>query len=127
MSMLAWAFTIAIGAAGGALLRHGSYLWIERRYAGVFPVATLFVNLLGSLLMGLIVGLAASGALSPFWLKLLAAGGCGSLTTFSSFAADWMRLNRAGRPGLGLSYVGLTLVAGMALAAGGLVLARAIV
>lgn len=126
MTLLPWAIAISIGAAGGALLRHGSYSWIERRYAGVFPVATLFVNLLGSFLVGLIVGLAASGNLDPFWLKLLATGGCGSLTTFSSFSADWLRLNRAGRLGLGLVYVGLTLALGMALAAGGLVLAHAI-
>lgn len=126
MTLFPWALAIAIGAAGGALLRHASYIWIEERHTGVFPAATLFVNLLGSFLIGFFAGLAASGKMDPFWLTLLAAGGCGSLTTFSSFAADWMRLNRAGRPGLGLVYVGLTLVLGMALAAGGLILARAI-
>lgn len=120
MSLFSWMLSIAIGAVGGALLRHGAYLYIEARNKTAFPVPSLFVNLLGSFLIGFFVSLGTSGALDRFGLEALVAGGCGSFTTFSSFASDWMRLNRAGRKGLGILYVGLTLIFGLGLAAVGL-------
>ena len=120
MSLLSWTVSIAIGAAGGALLRHGAYVYIERRNRSIFPIPSLLVNLLGSFLIGLFVSLGASGVIGRFGLELLVAGGCGSLTTFSSFSGDWMFLNRSGRKILGLVYVALTLIFGIALAAIGL-------
>ncbi|MCH2173912.1 CrcB family protein [Myxococcota bacterium] len=122
MNSLAWTFSIVLGAAGGALLRHASYLWIEARGHGSFPLPTFFVNLVGSFLIGLVVSLGSAGVLDRFWVELLAGGGCGAFTTFSSFSADWMRLNRTGHFGLGAAYVALTLGVGMALAALGLLL-----
>jgi len=126
MSTLTWVIAISIGAAGGAVLRHVSYVMIEKHHRGDFPVTTLFVNLLGSFLIGVFVALGTSGTIDPFALELLVGGGCGSLTTFSSLSADWLRLNRSGRKGLGVVYVGLTLVLGLSLAAGGLALGGAI-
>jgi len=120
MSLLSWTVSIAIGAAGGALLRHGIYVWIERGNRLTFPIPSLLVNLLGSFLIGLFVSLSASGVIDRFGLELLVAGGCGSLTTFSSFLGDWMFLNRSGRILLGLLYVALTLILGLGLAAIGL-------
>lgn len=126
MSTLSWAIAIAIGAAVGALLRHISYALIEKRQKTAFPLPTLFVNLVGSFLIGVFAALAASGAIDRTELELLAAGGCGSLTTFSSLSADWLRLNRSGRKKMGLVYVTLTVVLGIGLAAGGLALGGAI-
>lgn len=124
MSLLSWMVSIAIGAIGGAFLRHAAYLYIERRNQTVFPVPTLFVNLVGSFLIGLFTALGTSGAIDRFGIEVLVAGGCGSLTTFSSFASDWMRLNRGGHKWLGILYVALTLVFGLGLAALGLVLGQ---
>ena len=120
MSLLSWTVSIAIGAAGGALLRHGAYVYIERRNRSIFPIPSLLVNLLGSFLIGLFISLGASGVIDRFGLELLVSGGCGSLTTFSSFSGDWLLLNRSGRKLLGLVYVALTLIFGLAFAAIGL-------
>ena len=122
MSVFSWALAIAIGAVGGVILRHAAYLFIEGRNKTQFPIPSLFVNLLGSFLIGLFASLATSGAIDHFGFEILVAGGCGSFTTFSSFSSDWMRLNRAGRTGLGLLYAGLTVVLGLGLAALGLAL-----
>ena len=126
MSLFSWIVSIAIGAVGGALLRHSAYLYIERRNQTAFPIPSLFVNLLGSFLIGFFASLGTSGALDRFGLEILVAGGCGSFTTFSSFSSDWMRLNRAGRKWLGVIYVASTLVFGLGLAAIGLAVGQMI-
>lgn len=58
------------------------------------------------------------------WRPLLGTGLCGALTTFSAFQIETIRLAKDGRPGLAVAYVTASLLAGMALAAGGSVLAR---
>ncbi|MEE3327510.1 MAG: CrcB family protein [Myxococcota bacterium] len=126
MSLLSWTVSIAIGAVGGAWVRHLAYLYIERRNQTVFPIPSLFVNLVGSFLIGLFAALGTSGAIDRFGTELLVAGGCGSLTTFSIFSSDWMRLNRGGHKGLGILYVSLTLLFGLGLAALGLALGHQI-
>ena len=107
---------VAVGGALGGLLRHGVYIAIEHRRVPDFPVASLTVNLVGSLAIGFLVGLGRHELLDPFWMVLLVGGTCGAFTTFSSFTADWLRLQRQGRRGLGVVYVGLTVVAGIGLA-----------
>ena len=126
MSLLSWMVSIAIGAIGGAFLRHAAYLYIERRNQTVFPVPSLFINLIGSFLVGLFAALGTSGAIDRFGIEVLVAGGCGSLTTFASFTSDWMRLNRGGHRWLGILYVSLTLIFGLGLAALGLALGQTI-
>lgn len=72
---------VALGGAGGAALRWwlGVRLDSER-----FPRGTLLANLAGSLLLGVLVGLALRGHA----LALLGTGFCGALTTYSSFAVQ---------------------------------------
>ena len=48
---------VGVGGFAGSVLRYLAYLWIDKRFEGVFPLSTLFVNTLGSLILGLIVGL----------------------------------------------------------------------
>ena len=127
MNAATWALAIAMGAAVGALFRHAVYLGVER-WGGktALPLATLYVNLTGSFAIGIVVSLGSTGILDRFSVEFLAAGGCGAFTTFSSFSADWLRLNRTKRRILGLSYVGMTSIGGIALAAAGLALGRMI-
>jgi CrcB protein len=59
-----------------------------------FPYGTLFVNVLGSFLLGLVVGFSVSGSLAPALAVALGVGFCGALTTFSTWAVDLWRALR---------------------------------
>lgn len=79
----------AIGAGARYLVNVGSLL----AFGPGFPWATLFVNVLGSFLMGVIA--AASQPLlagSPAWRTFLATGILGGFTTFSAFSLDVFEL-----------------------------------
>ena len=97
---------IAIGGALGSCLRFMLAGWIARLAGAGFPWGILSINVVGSLLMGLLVGwMAKSGAESRGTLHaLLAVGFLGGFTTFSSFAAGCGDAGaaRAERNGAGL-------------------------
>jgi len=81
------------GAAGGAIGAVARYMVSLVAGAGLFgiagPLATLSVNIAGSLMMGLFAGwVATAGPISELWRGFLAVGCLGALTTFSSFALD---------------------------------------
>lgn len=60
--------------------------------ASAVPVATVVVNVSGSLLIGLLHGAALFHGLGPTWLLLAATGFCGGFTTFSTAMAETVRL-----------------------------------
>jgi len=113
--------TVLLVFAGGAVGAPARYLldrWITgRRRAGVFPWGTLAVNLAGSLILGFVLG--AARTLPEDVVTLLGTGFCGALTTFSTFGYETMRLLEDGSVlEAGCNALG-SLVAGLALAAGG--------
>lgn len=76
------ALAVALGGAVGAVGRYLAGRWLPPRY-GV-PWGTLLVNVLGSFVLGLVLG-----AGLPNWLTvLLGTGFCGALTTFSTFSVE---------------------------------------
>lgn len=110
---------VALGAGAGAAARHLLDRAVTR---GRFPAGILAVNLLGSLLAGVVAG-AAPG---PRVTDLLAVGLLGGFTTASTLAVDVLRLHRDGRGGLALLDLALSVGPGLVLAATGLVLGRAV-
>ena len=77
------------GAGIGGSLRHGVNVAAARMFGLGFPYGTLIVNLLGSLVMGLLAGyfLARTGV--PQHVRLfLTTGILGGFTTFSAFSLD---------------------------------------
>ena len=99
---------------------------IRRRWASTFPVATLAINVSGSLLIGLLTGLAIFSELSHGVLLLGTTGFCGGYTTFSTAMVDTVRLAQAGEHRRAvLNSVG-TAVLAVAAAALGVLLARAL-
>ena len=80
-----------IGSVGRFLV--GRYF--QENVASVFPWGTFTVNIIGSLLIGLIYGLSEKGDfLSPEVRLFLAVGICGGFTTFSTFSNDAFMLMR---------------------------------
>lgn len=102
-------------AATGTLARAGTQ-GIARR-AGLWPMGTLAVNLVGSLAIGVLAGAAGDDLSSPTTLALAAAvGGLGAFTTFSSFAHELSQLLQQRRWLTAGAYAVATLVGGVALA-----------
>ena len=105
------ALLVAIGAAVGAPLRYLAGHWLDSR----LHWGTLLVNLVGSAMLGALVGAAADGR----WLALLGTGFCGGLTTYSAFAVQSVR----GGPRRGSAYVVMTITGSLAAATLGHLLA----
>lgn len=86
------------------------------------PVGTVVVNLSGSFLLGVLVGLVAAGALPPAVQLIAGVGFLGGYTTFSTASFQTVQLLREGRIGAS-ALIGLgQLLAGVALAGAGLAL-----
>ena len=96
---------VALGAVPGALLRWQVALHLGDRH--------VLVNVVGAGVLGLLVGLPAA----PRRQLLVGIGFCGSLTTFSSWMLDAMRLISAGRVIEASGLMGLTLGLGLGAAA----------
>ncbi len=113
--MLKSVLIVAAGSALGGVCRFLLSRLVQTAAAGIFPWGTLTVNILGSLLIGLIYGLAARHTtLSPAWLLFLATGFCGGLTTFSTFIHENYLLFSPSRFGLLLLYATASLALGLA-------------
>ena len=80
---------VFLGGGIGAALRHGVNLAFARLAGAAFPYATLFENVTGSLVMGLIAGyFAFKGDASQHLRLFLTTGILGGYTTFSAFSLD---------------------------------------
>lgn len=118
---------LAVGAGGclGAMLRYGVTMLLGR-WAPGFPHGTLWSNLLGCLLLGIVIAILSSGseAKSDYWRLFLATGICGGFTTMSAFTSELYRFLDKGALGHAALYFISTLVGGMALFVLGLYLTR---
>jgi CrcB protein len=103
---------IAVGLLGGvaAAARFALDAEIAARAESEFPLGILAVNLSGALALGFVAGAALSGEA----LVILAGGGIGSFTTFSTWILDSHRLDGAGHARLAWLNVGLSTLAGLA-------------
>lgn len=95
--MMAPYVAVAAGGALGAVARYASMRVATSVFGIGFPYGTLLVNIVGSLLMGLAVGLFAKQlAVSEEMRLLVAVGFLGSYTTFSAFSLDVITLFQRG-------------------------------
>jgi len=78
------ALLVAGGAAVGAPLRYLTNHWVREHLGGTPAAGTLVVNVVGSFVLGCLVG--AGVGTAP--LALLGIGFCGALTTFSTLALE---------------------------------------
>lgn len=109
MSAADW---IAVGLLGGlaAAGRFALDAEIAARAQSRFPLGILVVNVSGALLLGVVAGTGLDGEA----LVVVAGGGIGSFTTFSTWILDSHRLAAAGAARLARLNIGLSLLAGFA-------------
>ena len=89
--------SVAIGGAAGAMARYGTVVAYQRFAPSSFPLAILTVNVLGSLLFGLVWAYAEDRDWVSENMRLLVLTGfMGSFTTFSTFAFDEAMFFRGG-------------------------------
>lgn len=117
---------VFLGAGVGGALRHGTNLLTARWFGTGFPFGTLTVNVLGSLVMGILAGyFAFKGEASQPWRLFLATGILGGFTTFSSFSLDMVTLWERGDVSALALYAGLSLTISVAALMAGLIGMRA--
>ena len=115
---------VSAGGFIGANVRYGISVWAARRYGSGFPVGTLIANLVGSFLIGLVLGLLAGWFTDDRSARLLLATGVlGAETTFSTYTYETVTLIRQGRISEAVRYYGGSLVLGLMAVTAGLSLA----
>ena len=117
------------GGGAGAVLRYqlgrGLMLGLGPATVSAFPWATLTVNVIGSLAMGLLAGwLARHGAGGEHWRLLLGVGLLGGFTTFSAFSLELMLLIERGAAGTAFAYAAVSVLAGLTALYLGLIVMR---
>lgn len=104
---------VLLGGAVGAPLRYVIDLAVQRWHGGRFPWGTLVVNVIGSLVLGVVLGAVAAGSWPTAVAALLGTGMCGALTTYSTFSFETVRLVEDGALGAAVGNVALSLAAGL--------------
>jgi CrcB protein len=117
---VAWVL-VGVGGAAGVLARYG----IGRLTAGTEALiwSTVAINVVGSFVLGLLV---AAGWFSNDTREALGVGVLGGFTTFSTFSVQVVLEADGGRAGIALAYVGASVLGGIAAAACGYALGRAV-
>ena len=111
---------VALAAAVGAPARYAADVYIAERSGGLFPWGTLFVNVSGSFVFGILVG-SSTGTLRT----IAGSGFCGAFTTFSTMSYETVRLAEDGSYLEAISNVALNLVVGLLAALVGLLIGEA--
>ncbi len=107
------ALMVALGALVGAPARYLTDRAVQSRHDSAFPWGTLIVNVVASLVLGVLVGAAAR----PQVAALVGTGFCGALSTYSTFSYETIGLTGEGARLYAVANVALSLVAGIGAAA----------
>lgn len=107
-----WIF-VTVGGAAGALARYWLSGWVTAAFAGFFPLGTLVVNVLGSLLLGFGMQAMEAFPVSAELRTMLTIGFLGAFTTFSTFSYETVALLRDGDWTRATLYTGLSFVLGL--------------
>jgi len=118
---------VAVGSGLGSGLRFICDAFGKGWDPGGFPWITFFINISGSLLIGFLIGrhareksTAGFFCTETFWVT----GFCGGFTTFSAFSWQTLDLIHRGEAGLAAMYAGVSIFAGVAAVALGMVWGR---
>ena len=117
---------VAVGGALGSMARYGVGKLIGPQLSGQVPWQTFIVYATGAFLIGSLLVAAARLGWPGWWRPLLAVGILGGYTTFSTFALETVELALRGSYVTAASYALGSLAVGLAAAAAGILLGRAV-
>lgn len=116
---------IAAGGAIGSVVRHLAGKGALALLGPAFPYGTLFVNVTGSFLMGVVIAMfAQTEGHSPEMRAFITVGILGGFTTFSTFSLDFVTLYERGDVSMAALYMVLSLLLSLTGLVAGLFLAR---
>ncbi|MBY0186895.1 fluoride efflux transporter CrcB [Bacillus altitudinis] len=114
-------FAVFIGGLIGTLCR---YELSQTVISQTFPYATMIENISGSLILGFATGYFLFQKGKKYLAALIGTGFCGGFTTMSTFSKETVLLLQAGQFNLSMMYILLSVIAGVAAALAGLILAE---
>jgi fluoride exporter len=117
---------VMVGGGLGSAARYAIGVFFIQRFGPGFPYGTLFINVAGCFIIGVIMQMAQTrvAGISPVVRLFLAVGFTGGFTTFSTFAYESLTLAGGGATALAILYVCLSVVAGVLAVFAGAGLAR---
>ena len=96
-------FLVGLGGFIGSILRYLSYF--VSKQTPIF-LTTCLINIVGSLLIGMVIGLNLKGGyINNNWKLFISTGICGGFTTFSTFSMENIQLLQQGKITLSIIYV----------------------
>ncbi|WPP49514.1 fluoride efflux transporter CrcB [Catalinimonas niigatensis] len=122
--MLSNLLLVGIGGFLGSVLRFLISVMINRQVSTHFPFGTFTVNIIGSLLIGILYGLWAREFLDDHASRLWITGFCGGFTTFSTFSFDGLTLISHGQYLTFLIYATASVFVGLLAVYGGMTLVK---
>jgi CrcB protein len=117
------AIAVGVAASAGAVCRYLLDQLVQHRHEQPFPWGTFIINVTGSLLLGLVTGLAIHHGLPSAATAVLGVGFLGGYTTWSTYLWESVALAEAGSLGLATLNIAGSLAVGLAAAAAGFGLA----
>jgi CrcB protein len=121
--MSGW-FIVGLAGAFGATSRHAVDIGLRRWFPKGPSIGILVVNLLGSFVLGIVVGVAATRTIDENLQLGVAAGFCGAFTTFSTFAAELAGLLNDRNQRMLLQWTAAMVIGGGVAAAVGIAIGR---
>jgi CrcB protein len=117
---------VAVGAAVGAPLRYLADRMVQARHDSVFPWGTFSVNVIGSLILGVLIHGVSVHQVPHGIDALLGVGLCGALTTYSTFGYETIRLLEERIRAYAVLNVAASVVAGLGAAFCGIAVGQAL-
>lgn len=122
---LFYVLMVAFGGAIGSVLRYGTGIMAGHWLGAAFPYGTLMVNIVGSLVMGVMAGIGAFVTQWPEPFRVFfMIGVSGGFTTFSSFSLDVLTLVERGEAVSAIAYIFLSVMLSLCAVFGGLSLVK---
>jgi fluoride exporter len=118
---------LIVGAGGflGSIARYVTVRSIDQKLNAVFPYGTITVNIAGSFILGVLVGMMGKQSLgSDNWKLFLGTGFCGGFTTFSAFALENVSLLQGRLASTSITYTLISLILGFLAVIAGAALGR---